>query len=146
VDGNYDVSVKVNDGELDSNIKSVTITVEEPIKPPPDEDLIINEFELNPDGTDSGNEWVELFNPSDNSIDLSGWSLKNNDDDIHTLSGSINADSYLVITFHSQWIDNSDERVILISPGSNVKDTTPIKADSSNDDSSWQRVPRHIPL
>ena len=34
----------------------------------------INEVELNPEGTDAGNEWIELF--SSEEIDLTGWTLK----------------------------------------------------------------------
>ncbi|MBU7004518.1 MAG: lamin tail domain-containing protein [Theionarchaea archaeon] len=36
---------------------------------------MINELEHNPAGTDTGNEWVELFNPTSSSVSLSGWSL-----------------------------------------------------------------------
>ena len=34
-----------------------------------------DEFVPNPDGTDSGNEWIELYN-GDASIDLQGWSIE----------------------------------------------------------------------
>jgi len=38
--------------------------------------LRINEFAPNPEGSDSGNEWVELYNGDSLSIDLTGWSLE----------------------------------------------------------------------
>ncbi len=38
--------------------------------------LRINEFVPNPDGSDTGNEWVELYNADSLSIDLTGWSLE----------------------------------------------------------------------
>ena len=37
--------------------------------------LLINEVELNPEGNDSGKEWVELYNNSDSSVDLLGYTL-----------------------------------------------------------------------
>jgi hypothetical protein len=37
--------------------------------------LVINEIEINPFGFDTGNEWVELYNPTDAAIDLEGWQI-----------------------------------------------------------------------
>jgi hypothetical protein len=34
--------------------------------------LVINEVELNPVGNDTANEWVELYNPTTTTIDLTG--------------------------------------------------------------------------
>ena len=36
---------------------------------------LINEVMVNPEGKDSEGEWVELFNPTNKTIDLSGWYL-----------------------------------------------------------------------
>ena len=41
-----------------------------------DTELRINEFAPNPDGSDTGNEWVELYNGDSLSTDLTGWSLE----------------------------------------------------------------------
>jgi cytosine/adenosine deaminase-related metal-dependent hydrolase len=41
----------------------------------PDTGLVISEVLYNPDGGDSGKEWVELFNGTTATIDLSGYSL-----------------------------------------------------------------------
>lgn len=38
-------------------------------------EVLINEIELNPAGTDSGGEKVELYNPSNSSVDISGWTI-----------------------------------------------------------------------
>ena len=37
--------------------------------------VVINEIEINPPGLDTDNEWVELLNLSEETIDLAGWSL-----------------------------------------------------------------------
>ena len=39
-------------------------------------EIKINEAIPNPDGTDSGQEYIELYNTSDQSIDLDGWSIE----------------------------------------------------------------------
>ena len=36
-------------------------------------DVKINEFMANPSGSDSGAEWVELYNPGTVDLDLTGW-------------------------------------------------------------------------
>ncbi len=42
-----------------------------------DETVIVSAVLPNPDGTDEGNEWIELTNVGASSIDLTGWSLSN---------------------------------------------------------------------
>ncbi len=37
--------------------------------------VMINEVELNPSGADTGQEKVELYNPSDSPVDGGGWTL-----------------------------------------------------------------------
>ncbi len=41
----------------------------------PDLDVKINEVMANPDGQDTGLEWIELYNAGDDAADVSGWSL-----------------------------------------------------------------------
>jgi hypothetical protein len=38
-------------------------------------DIVINEVMVNPDGSDGGAEWVELYNGSEAAVSVSGWSL-----------------------------------------------------------------------
>ena len=35
--------------------------------------IVINEFVANPGETDTGKEWIELYNPGTESVDISGW-------------------------------------------------------------------------
>jgi len=96
-------------------------------------EIRINEFEQNPLGDDKGNEWVELY--SSTQVDLEGWRLVNGDDGSFPLNGTI--DGYLVITFSSLWLDNSDEKVILFDGNNNSVDDTPLLSDSRNDAFAW---------
>lgn len=42
----------------------------------PADHLVINEVLYDPLGTDEGNEWIELYNPTEATIILSGWSIE----------------------------------------------------------------------
>ena len=93
----------------------------------------ITEIEINPAGTDSGNEWVELF--SDEEISLEGFKLVNNDGDEFLLEG--NFSGYYVVEFEKQWLDNTDEKVSLYQENDLI-DKTEVFADSENNDKTWQ--------
>ena len=138
--GDYSITVEVSDGEL-TDSETVSVSVED--EPQPTGHLMINEFEQNPSGTDDGNEWVELYNPTGSSIDLTDWKLHVPDtqDADQLLSGSISSGGYKVITFPEQWLDNSDEWVSLMDNTGTTVDKTPTKDDSENDGRSWQRYP-----
>jgi len=52
--------------------------------------LIISEIMQNPsDVNDSEGEWFEVFNPTNAPVNLSGWVIKDNDFDIHTIASSL---------------------------------------------------------
>ena len=93
----------------------------------------INEIETNPPGSDSGNEWVELY--SENQINLSGWKIMNNDNGSLELNQTING--YLVINLSGQWLDNSDEKIFLYNQNSLI-DSSILLSDSANDNKTWQ--------
>jgi len=88
----------------------------------------INEFELNPEGDDSGNEWVELYHWDE--IDLTGYKLVNNDGGEIELSGIF--DEFYVYVFEKQWLDNKDEKIFLYK-GEELIDETSLDYDSQND-------------
>ncbi len=63
-------------------------------------DIIITEIMQNPDAVyDSNGEWFEIYNASNQTIDLNGWTIKDMDSDIHTIGQSvvINPGEYLVL-------------------------------------------------
>jgi len=95
--------------------------------------IIISEFESNPLETDSGNEWIELYNEGE--INLSTYKLVNNDGDEIILNESFSG--YYVYIFEKQWLDNSDEKVFLYR-NEELIDETDLFDDSKNNDETWQ--------
>ncbi|MBP5203531.1 MAG: lamin tail domain-containing protein, partial [Candidatus Methanomethylophilaceae archaeon] len=62
--------------------------------------LVINEFETNPAGDDRSGEWVELFNNSESTVELDGYTLTASSDwrsKIMPLSGSIAPGEFMEI-------------------------------------------------
>jgi len=108
--------------------------------------VVINEIDINPPGDDSKSiaEWVELYNPTDSSIDLSGWSIASTTLLKKTLKISdgtiIKPDSYLLFSHQALWFPDVAEVVELRDKTGNVIDKTPAFTDLKNDYTSWQRV------
>ena len=98
--------------------------------------LKINEMELNPAGTDSGNEWVEFY--SEEEIDLSEYKIVNGDGSEVILEGSCNG--YCTYTFLGQWLDNENEKIILYKGQEKIEET-PELSDTKNDNRAWSYCP-----
>jgi hypothetical protein len=119
--------------------------------------VVINEVELDPPGNDTGNQWVELYNPTASTVDLSGWTIQ-------TISGLtvtipqaalIDPQGYYLVTHPEQWLSYND-RLILRDKDGHEQDRTPEcgwvrngdrrtwgeLTDSANDSFSWQRYPQ----
>ncbi len=73
--------------------------------------LIITEIFNNPQGTDEGREWFEVFNPGVEDIDLMGWTLE----DFHTNHYSI-SESVLVPSGDYAVLGESTEKINLGTP------------------------------
>ena len=121
-----------------------SLRLSEPVK----EGLVINEFESNPPGDDHGMEAIELFNNSNTSIDLDGYTLhacSDRKNKVMTLSGSIAPGEILVVTPTFTLVNQSGkytkngEAVLLKDPDGNEVDKTPTKKDSDNDNKTIQR-------
>ncbi len=69
--GAYNVVLMVSDGKIES-YDYFTIIVAEPVY---SRFIFINEFLPSPSGPDEENEWIELVNESNESVDLSRWQL-----------------------------------------------------------------------
>lgn len=136
-DGTYTVTLTVDDGSLtDSQSQDVTVS-----EGTGTTGVVVNEFEPNPRGGDSGNEWAELYNPGSSPVDVTGWTLTANSGTSVTLTldGTIPAGGYLVVEHTDQWIDNSDEWLTLEDDAGTLIDETPVFDDFENDDRSHQR-------
>ncbi|MGI0088877.1 MAG: lamin tail domain-containing protein [Nitrosopumilaceae archaeon] len=107
--------------------------------------VVINEVDINPPGDDSKSlsEWAELYNPTDQSMDVGGWTIS-------AISGlkttykipegtKIKSDGFLVYSFGPLWFPDVSATVVLKTKNGTVIDQTPILRDIGNDLNSWQR-------
>ena len=110
------------------------------------QNVVINELDVNPPGSDarSAIEWVELYNPADSDVDLSGWQIASTTALKKTLtipSGTvIGPQDYMVFLHQTLWLSDTVESVELLDQNDMVIDKTPILADTDNDFNTWQRV------
>ncbi len=77
----------------------LTLTTHFTLSGTPTENIVINEINYNsPDAPNSG-DWLELYNPNNQTVDLSNWTLEDEDAGLFTIpSGTIlPPDSYLVL-------------------------------------------------
>ena len=94
-------------GDLTSNDEIVEISLEDAFEITPNfkpaeslvNPIVINEINYRSKESSDTDDWIELYNPNDSSIDLTGWTVKD-DNDAHIFSipsgTSIKADGYLV--------------------------------------------------
>lgn len=117
--------------------------------PPFPTDVVVNEFESNPQGEDSGKEWVELYNPLTRPRCVDGFTIET----VHgksvglPIEGTIPANGLLAFSFPETSIDNGDpgdawvdgDAVVLRDAAGAMLDITPVMSDSSNDARTLQR-------
>jgi len=112
--------------------------------------IVINEFESDPPGSDydAENEWVELYNPTTSSIDISNWKIIPTNNETNTIilpEGTIiGAKGYYVADHSTQFLDNSAELIILQDSTGYEVDRAPSKNDTKNDEGAWARHPNGI--
>jgi endonuclease YncB( thermonuclease family) len=142
----------LNDDDDNSNSSSISsLPSPSSSSVPISQTVMINEIELNPmGGVDGGEEWIELYNPLDDDINISNF-------EIRTLSESatmnlppdaiIEAGETYVIELGEQILSNIVESLVLADAteddddNNNILDRTPSLVDMSNDDRTWQRIP-----
>jgi hypothetical protein len=110
-----------NPEEIDSTSSSITPEVNiEPAQLPTVQSIVgikINEFSAK-----SSPDWVELYNPTGNGVDLLGWSLKDSSNNIKGLSGTISAGGYLVF-YWSNILNNGGDSINLYDAGPQLVDS-----------------------
>lgn len=118
---------------------------------PFEEGVVINEFESNPPGEDSGNEWVELYNSSNRSADITGFAISagsNEKTKVMKLGEyEMMPHERLLVVLEKQvrlLNDKNDtisgDCVILKDREGAVIDKTPVEKDTYNSSYTWQRV------
>jgi len=110
--------------------------------------IVINEFDLDPAGKDSGNEWIVLYNPSEVDIDISNWTLETTHGETVTVGISqdtiIPPKGYCTYIYKKQWLDNNDELIILKDANGVEIDKTLLASDTDNDNRYWARYPEGL--
>ena len=108
--------------------------------------VVINEVDTNPSGDDSQSlaEWVELYNPSNFDVDLSGWEIASTTVLKKTFTipdgTTISPGDFLLYNYQTIWFTDSNESVELRNSDGVIIDKTPVIADLDNNFFSWQRV------
>jgi len=108
--------------------------------------VVINEVDTNPPGDDSKSisEWVELYNPTDDDIDLSGWSITSTTVLKKTLTipdGTvISPGDFLIFVNQKVWFTDTAELIELRNNDGVLVDKTREVFDLENDYTSWQRT------
>ena len=108
--------------------------------------VVINEVDTNPSGDDSKfiSEWVELYNPTDDDVDLSGWSIASTTIFKKTLTipdGTIiSSGDFLIFNHEKIWFTDTAELIELTNRDGILIDKTREVFDLENDSKSWQRT------
>ena len=71
--------------------------------------VVINEVLYDPTGSDTGNEWVELFNPTCTSLDLTGFALVAAGDKYEFPSFSLNPHEFVVIHWRANGTNSATD-------------------------------------
>ncbi|MDD4163387.1 MAG: lamin tail domain-containing protein, partial [Methanothrix sp.] len=100
--------------------------------------VVINEIELNP--PEGGADWVEIYNPDNGSVDISGWTAEITDGSwVGKLSavpaGTIlPARGFYVFNGQSSWNHNDGGYATLYSASGEAMDKTANRQDTMNND------------
>ena len=103
--------------------------------------VLINEVEINPAGSDNS-EFVELYNPTAQEIDIGGWSLVPSATwkTFEIPNGTIiEPKSFVAFTYVNFWFKDFGEIVTLRDATGNLIDETPLIKDLDDNGNSWQR-------
>ena len=107
----------------------------------PETDILINEVEIR--SNSSSSEYVELYNPTSNAIDIGGWSIvptatwKTLEIPSDTI---IESQSFLLFTHVNFWFNDFGDTISLYDGKGKLVDETPLLVDQETSPNSWQRV------
>ena len=113
--------------------------------------VVVNEFESNPPGVDSGNEWVELYNSTASAVDISGYTLvagSNEKTKRMTIEDKVLSsrerfvvilDKHMVLLNDKNDVLNGECIILLDDKGVEI-DRSIVGKDRDNSSYTWQRV------
>ncbi|MBU3906741.1 MAG: lamin tail domain-containing protein [Nanoarchaeota archaeon] len=103
--------------------------------------VFINEIELNPVGTDSGNEWVEMYNDG-SSVNITLWYIQDKNGKNFTIPETVIEEKrfYVFDNFTSQ-LTNENQSLSLFNEYRILEDSFGLFKDTDNDNKTWQRIP-----
>lgn len=73
--------------------------------------IVVNEMMPDPAGTDSGQEWIELYNPGDAPVDIAGWEIRDCGDQAWPITGAdtvIGPGEYFVVGMNANPNSNGE--------------------------------------
>ena len=100
-------------------------------------EIVINELMPNPIGADRGNETTELYNCGDETVDIGGWVLKNEDGVTYNIPAGTTIEPYGYYLTTEMQLDNGGGLVLLYRDGEAVDSS--IAYTHSTEGVSWQR-------
>lgn len=123
-----------------------------PISPSPEKNflpLLLSEILPNPTGSDTQNEWIEIFNPNEEPVDLKDWTLEDASGKKFIFSGSslLNSQEYKIFSrpFTGITLNNTGEKIFLFNPLqekiSSLEFTTSAKENFSYTAQGWTQTP-----
>ncbi|MBU4348091.1 lamin tail domain-containing protein [Patescibacteria group bacterium] len=79
--------------------------------------MIIKEFLPNPVGLDKEGEYIKILNDTDNTVNLSGWKIKDTSDKVFSLSGEIKSKEEIILFYSKTKIilNNNGEEIFLFN-------------------------------
>lgn len=109
----------------------------------PADHVVISEVELNPAGADIRKEWVEIYNPTGQDVDIGGWKIVSSSQSraLNIPAGTtISSGQYQAYSHYFSWLADSSESIRLADSQAETVDVTPVINDTADDDTSWQRT------
>jgi len=86
--------------------------------------IVISEVFYDAVSTDTGKEWIELYNNSDSAFNLSGYELNASSGDYYSFSNSLEAKDCLVIHWNSEGINTQSDLYTGLDVFSNMGNTS----------------------
>lgn len=100
--------------------------------------LRITEIMPNPKGTDSGAEWIEIYNPTSNQTPLENWTLKINTKTFNFTNEIVPPNSFTKIIINKGSLPNESAELFLLDFKENLIDH--IKYDKSQEGKSYSLI------